>query len=98
MRGGQGLLAQHMLTRLHGRLRHGEVEFVGSTDMDGVELRVGEQILVVAGSAFDAHGIGELLRRGGSPSGNTGDLHIAETAQCFGVHPAHETNSKNGDL
>jgi hypothetical protein len=66
--------------------------------VDGVELRIGEQILVVARSVLDGHGVGELPRRRGSPSSNTDNFHITETAQRFGVHPPHETNSKDGDL
>jgi hypothetical protein len=74
------------------------VEVVGSTDVDGVELRIREQILVIAGCALDAQGVGELARRCGSPSCNTNHLYIAEAAQGFCVDAAHETNSKDGYL
>jgi hypothetical protein len=66
--------------------------------MDGVEFRICEQILVVAGGALDTQGIGELLRRSGSASGNADDFNIAETAQRFRVDPPHETNSKDGNF
>ena len=52
-RGGQGLLAQYVLARLHRRLRHGEVQLVRSTYVNRIEFRIGQQILVVPGSAFD---------------------------------------------
>ena len=66
--------------------------------MDGVEFRISQQILVVAGSVLNAQGVGEFARCLGSPSGNTDHFYIAETAQGFGVDPPHETNSKDGDL
>jgi len=95
--GGEGLLAQYILTRLHGGLRHGEVEFVGSTDMDGVEFRISEQILElpVARSMLIASA---NLRAARQCVQQRRPPLRCEAAQCFGVHPAHETNSKDGGL
>ena len=66
--------------------------------MDGVELWIGEQILVVPGGALDTLGVGKFPCCFGSASGNTGHLHIAEAAERFSMHPAHETDSKDGGL
>ena len=94
----RGFSHKYMLARLHRGLRHGEVEFVGSTDVDGVEFGIGEQLLIVAGGPLDALGVGELPCCPGSPSSNTGHFYIAEAAECFRMHSAHETDSKDGDL
>ena len=61
-------------------------------------VRISEEIVVVAGGALDAQSVRELTRRRGSASSNPHYFHIAETAQLFGVDPAHETNAKDGDL
>jgi hypothetical protein len=57
--GGEGLLAQHVLARLERRLRQLAVQGGGQRHVDGVQLGVGQQLLVAARHARDAAAEGE---------------------------------------
>jgi hypothetical protein len=84
-----------MLARLQRRFGHREVQLVRRTYVDGADVGIGKQVFVIAGGSLDAQVVGELSRCLSSPSGNTDDFYIAETAQRFRMDAAHKTNSKD---
>jgi hypothetical protein len=61
-RGAQWLLAQHLFARVHGAGGPRHVQLVGQRNVNGINVRVGQQVLVAAVGPGDAefagHGLG----------------------------------------
>ena len=95
-RGGQRLLAQHVLAGFERGLGHGEVQRVGGADVHGFDFLVLQQGAVIAGAALDAdfgrEPPGLLVIRGGDGH----DFHVSHAADTLGVHPPHESGSQYG--
>ena len=95
-RGGQRLLAQHVLAGFERGLGHGEMERVGCADVHGLDFFVLQQGAVISGAALDADFGRELLRLLVIGCSDGHNFHVSDAADTLGVHPPHESGSQYG--
>src|SRR6187549_1493018 len=69
-RHGQRLFTEDMFTRSECGFRDWSVKTVGSADMNGRDIRIAENALVMSFNALDMEGFGHAACRFNSPAGN----------------------------
>ena len=86
----QRFLAHDVLARVDRLGRHGEMPRVGRADVDGVDRRIGEDRAVVGLARSTPKAAANSSALCETAPGDGGNVHDAQAAQRFAVHPAHE--------
>src|SRR5581483_3371669 len=91
-------LTEYVLTSFQCGLSDGVMERIGGNHVHRLNLRIGEDLAIIAGGARNSIGISEFARHLFGDAGDRRDFHIAQPTDSFRMRLAHETSTDESGL